>query len=144
MYSEDYYITCDTNDIMCDKNSCVFSPSASVLRVSDNCRARKGYAESSEKLPLQQLRTVIQPFNDQLANHPIFTHPLSTEILLSILESEYAIQHQLNFRYKELLIKRVIISAPQYSTNIYSCKKNNTNGMKFTRLLLFKIHLKTI
>ena len=42
----------------------------------------------------------------------------------------------------DLLIVRVITSSPQYSANIYSCKKNNTNGMKSTRLLLCKVQFK--
>ena len=83
----------DTNDIMGDTNAGKRNNFANVLCVSGNHRTHEGYAESGELIPLQQLRTFLQCFDNQLENHPIFTHPLFTEIFLSILESEDAVQH---------------------------------------------------
>ena len=51
------------------------NPSPNVLHISGNFRVHKGYAESVDQPPLQQVRTVIQTFDNQLEKHPIFTHP---------------------------------------------------------------------
>ena len=91
MSNEDYSIRGNTYSILCDTNVGVCSPSTNVLSVYVNCCIREGYAESCDQPLLQQVSTLLHFFDSQLANHLIFTHPLFTEISLSILESEYAI-----------------------------------------------------
>ena len=142
MSSEDDYIMGDTNSIMCHINAGVCRHSANVIFVSGDLRSREGYVESVGEPPLQQVRTVIHPFNNQLANHTISTHPLFKEILLITPESEDVIQHRLYFIYIDLIIVIVITSYPQSSSNIYSPQDNNTNGMKFTHIFLCKVQYK--
>ena len=83
--------------------------------------------------------TFLHTFYNQLANHPIFTHPSLIEILLIIIEYKDVLQYQLTFRYIYLLVVRVTMSASQSSANIYYHKKNHTNSMKSKRLLLFPV-----
>ena len=46
----------------------------------------------------------IEPFDSQFCNYVIFTNNHFSEISPSVLESENAIQKQLNFKYIELQI----------------------------------------
>ena len=67
----------------------------------------------------QRRRLILQPFDDQLSNHVIFTNPRFKEISLSTLKNEDAIQNQLNFKYIDLQILRIITSS-QAGANVYS------------------------
>ena len=72
--SADDSITGDTNSIMCDTNVGVCSPYDNVICVSGNLRGCEGYAESGDQPPLLQVRKVLQPLDNKLENHPIFTY----------------------------------------------------------------------
>ena len=91
--------------------------------------------------PNQRQRTVFEPFDSLLTSHLIFTHPLFNEISLGALEHDKAIENNLNFKYIDLMILRLITSS-QVSANVYSKKKGqamNHNQMKFSRLILCKV-----
>ena len=49
--------------------------------------------------PQQARRRIVEPFDNQLHNHIIFTSPRFSEISLSTLESEKAIQNELNYKF---------------------------------------------
>ena len=72
-----------------------------------------------EKKTEQQRRRIIENFDIQLHNHTIFRNTLFSEILLSVLESENAMQNQLKFKYIYLQIIRITTSN-QYGVNVYS------------------------
>jgi hypothetical protein len=91
--------------------------------------------------PTQQIRSSLQPFDSQLSNHIIFRSPNFSEVSLSILKSDNAIENRLNFKYMDLQILRLITSS-QAGANVYSRKRIQTssNSMKFSRLILCRVH----
>jgi hypothetical protein len=112
-----------------------------VPPTSNNSRGRDNNDVDAD-LEQQRRRLILQPFDDQLSTHVIFTNPRFKEISLSTLESEDAIQNQLNFKYIDLQILRIITSS-QTGANVYSSRKRNSNqqnSMKFSRLILARIH----
>ena len=90
MSSKDDSIICEENDIIDDMNAGECNTSANFFCVDGNHLARDGYVESGDQPPLQQLRTFLQCFDNQMAHHTIFLHPLYIEISLSIIESKDA------------------------------------------------------
>ena len=97
--------------------------------------------EDDNQRPQQQRRRVVESFDSQLRNQVIFNNPRFPEILLSVLESENAIQNKLNFRYTDLHILRSTASN-QPGANVYSNKRNDSNqsAMKFNHLILSIFH----
>ena len=100
---------------------------------------RNGFREGEPRV--QQRRMTLQPFDDHLQNHPIFTHPNFEEVSLSVLKSEDAIRHRLNFKYIDVQLIRLITSN-QCGASVYSKRRLNIvhqNSMKFTRLILARV-----
>ena len=91
--------------------------------------------------PQQQRRVEFAPYDEHLLMHPIFRSSLFKEISLATLESESASQNRLNFKYMDVQIIRIITSSAA-AANVYSRKRPNLNqnSMKFSRLILAKIH----
>ena len=91
--------------------------------------------------PQQERRVDLEPYEDQLTSHPIFTSNLFNEISLATLESDNASQNRFTFKYIDVQIIRIITSNAA-AANVYSRKRQNINQntMNFSRLILGKIH----
>lgn len=91
--------------------------------------------------PNRQRRVELEPYEEQLSLHPIFRSHLFDEISLATLESDGASQHRLTFKYIDVQIIRIITSSAA-AANVYSRKRPNANQntMKFSRLILAKVH----
>ena len=91
--------------------------------------------------PHQQRRFELEPYEEHLAIHPIFRSHRFNEISLATLESDTASEHRLNFKYIDVQIIRIITSNVA-AANVYSRKRPNVNQntLKFSRLILAKIH----
>ena len=89
----------------------------------------------------QRRRTSLQPFDDALSNHVCFVNSNIEEVSLSTLRSDDAIKSQLNFKYINVQILRIITSN-QAGANVYSKKQLqiSTNCLKFNRLFSCRIH----
>lgn len=100
-------------------------------------------ANDMNPAPNQRPRLPVDgPFDNQLAGNPIFSNRFS-EITLSVLESkEQAIRSNLNFKYINVFILRIITPAPSSSANVYNRNRNghNQNAVSFSRIFLAKIH----
>ncbi len=91
--------------------------------------------------PRQIRRTVLQPFDTSLSNHILFRNVNFSEVSLSTLKSDDAIQHRLNFKYIDLQILRIITSS-QSGANVYSRKRVQTssNSMRLSRIILCRVY----
>ena len=93
--------------------------------------------------PLQRFRgTTLLPMDATHAEHPFFNSRLISEVRLQTLESEDALDHNLNFKYMDLQMMRVITPAPQSTANTYQRKKtgNSNSAVTFSRMFLCKVH----
>ena len=91
--------------------------------------------------PAQMVRVEMLPFDEQLANHVLFTSPNFSEVSLTVLKADDAIRNRLNFKFIDLQLLRIITSN-QSAANVYSRKRTNNNNMtiKFSRLILCRVH----
>ena len=91
--------------------------------------------------PAQMVRVEMLPFDEQLANHVLFTSPNFSEVSLTVLKSDDEIRNRLNFKFIDLQILRIITSN-QAAANVYFRKRNISNNttVKFTRLILCRVH----
>ena len=90
--------------------------------------------------PAQRQRTILEPYDDALSNHILFRSRTFSEVPLSVLERDDAIQQNLNFKFVDVQILRWITSQ-QANANIYSRRKTavNNNQVKFTRLIMARV-----
>ena len=98
-------------------------------------------AQDQNPNPSQVARREIMPFDAQLNNHVLFSSVKFSEVSLTVLKSDDAIRNRLNFKYIDLQILRIITSN-QAAANVYSRKRSisNTTTIKFTRLILCRVH----
>lgn len=137
------------SDIDTDNDEVLLSPNSNDQHTNhpnneQNRRRRHNGDDNNQgngQPPTQQIRSSLQPFDSQLLNHIIFRSPNFTEVSLSILKSDNAIENRLNFKYIDLQILRLITSS-QAGANVYSRKRIQTssNSMKFSRLILCRVH----
>ena len=73
--------------------------------------------------PQQRLRIPLHPFDATIRNHVLFRDTLFEEIPLSVLESDDAIENQLNFKFIDLQVLRIITSS-QSGANVYQKKED--------------------
>ena len=93
--------------------------------------------------PRQRFRgTTLLPMDATHNEHAFFSNNLITEVRLQTLESEDALDHNLNFKYMDLQMMRVITPAPQSTANTYQRKKtgNSNSAVTFSRMFLCKVH----
>ena len=106
-----------------------------------NTHARDDNTNIGNEPPNQQARVLMEPYDNQMSNNPIFQNLSFTEVSLSVIETDNAVHNQLLFKYIDLQIIRFIASCPKSSANTYSRRTNTTNdGVKFTRLILCNVH----
>ena len=79
--------------------------------------------------PRQRFRgTTLLPMDATHNEHAFFSNNLITEVRLQTLESEDALDHNLNFKYMDLQMMRVITPAPQSTANTYQRKKTGNSN----------------
>ena len=97
--------------------------------------------ENQDKLvqpsPSQQRNIVCETYDSQLQTHVTFRSPIFDAVLLSTIESDNAIQNQIDFKYIDIQILRIITSS-QEGANVYSRNRINSsqNIFIFSRLIL--------
>ena len=86
--------------------------------------------------------TSLAPFDNDLKDNVVFDDEFYSEITLSLLESDDAIEHDLNFKYIDLIILRIINPPPSSVANVYTRRLavNKKDTMKFSRLFLAKVY----
>eukprot|EP00957_Ditylum_brightwellii_P189418 14417401-Ditylum_brightwellii.AAC.1 len=107
--------------------------------LAGNIHAHNNNGDGVNNCPNQIAQNVMQPFDNQLSNNPVFCNPRFAEVSLSRLESDNAVHQQLMFKYIDLQIICIITACPKSTANTYTHRTNTMNdNIKFSRLILCK------